>query len=162
MPIASDDDFTVFVKSHRGEWLRLATVVCANRDDAEDVVQNATMSLARVWWRLRPSSAPQYARKVVVHAAVDLTRQRRDLPSDHVQPTEFAAELLRYQQDQDFFALIAQLPEAQRAALVCRYFLDLADDETARLLGCSRSTVRSHIRRGLLALREADDTERTF
>ena len=154
-PWAAEDDFTAFVQRHRPEWLRLAIVVSANRDDAEDVIQDATLSLSRVWWRLRRSGAPAYARRVIVHTAVDLARSRRDVPSDDLPTSAEALELLRYQQDQNFFSLIAQLPTTQRAALVCRYYLDLADADTARALGCSRATVRSHIRRGVLALRMA-------
>ena len=38
--------------------------------------------------------------------------------------------------------------------LVLRYYEDLADAEIADILGCPESTVRSHARRGLTALRD--------
>ncbi|MHC4726500.1 MAG: RNA polymerase sigma factor [Planctomycetota bacterium] len=41
----------------------------------------------------------------------------------------------------------------QRTALVLRYFEDMSTAEIARTLGCTKGTVRTHIRRSLLALR---------
>ena len=48
---------------------------------------------------------------------------------------------------------LAILTVQQRAVLVLRYYEDLADAEIATILGCPESTVRSHARRGLAALR---------
>ncbi len=42
----------------------------------------------------------------------------------------------------------------QRAAFTLRYFEDMPTTEIARTLGCAEGTVRVHIRRALLALRE--------
>jgi RNA polymerase sigma-70 factor (ECF subfamily) len=41
----------------------------------------------------------------------------------------------------------------QRTALVLRYFEDMPIAEIAQTLGCTEGTVRTHIRRSLLALR---------
>ena len=50
--------------------------------------------------------------------------------------------------------LLAQLPPRQRAVLVLRFFEQLSETETARLLGCSVGTVKSAGSRGLARLRE--------
>jgi len=52
---------------------------------------------------------------------------------------------------------LAHLPYPQRAALVLRYYEDRPEAEIAELLGCRPATVRSHVHRGLAALREAMD-----
>ena len=46
------------------------------------------------------------------------------------------------------------LPERQREVVVLRFFLDLSVGETARLLGTSEGTVKSHTDRALKRLRE--------
>ena len=46
------------------------------------------------------------------------------------------------------------LPYRQRAAVVLRFYLDLPDEETAQILGCTAGTVRSLISRGVATLRE--------
>jgi RNA polymerase sigma factor (sigma-70 family) len=49
--------------------------------------------------------------------------------------------------------LIGTLAPRQRACLGLRYLFGLDDDEIAEALGCTRSTVRSQIARGLSSLR---------
>lgn len=53
----------------------------------------------------------------------------------------------------NFGDALDRLTFPQRTAVVLRYLCDVADDEIAHILNCRRSTVRSHIRRGLAQLR---------
>ena len=50
-------------------------------------------------------------------------------------------------------AAVRELPEAQRLAVVCRYFLELDEEETATMLGWPRGTVKSRLHRALRRLR---------
>ncbi|MEJ2887651.1 RNA polymerase sigma factor [Actinomycetospora aeridis] len=50
-------------------------------------------------------------------------------------------------------ALLAELPVAQRTAVVLRHVVDLPVAEVASVLACSDGTARSHAARGLAALR---------
>ena len=50
-------------------------------------------------------------------------------------------------------ALLATLPEAQRAAIILRYQEDLTPEEIAATLGAPLATVKSHLQRGLKLLR---------
>ena len=50
-------------------------------------------------------------------------------------------------------ALLATLPEPQRAALVLRYQEDLTPEEIAATLDAPLATVKSHLQRGLKLLR---------
>jgi RNA polymerase sigma factor (sigma-70 family) len=52
------------------------------------------------------------------------------------------------------WAKLAELPRAQRAVLVLRYYEDLDDSNIAELMGCGSSTVRSNAARGLASLRK--------
>ncbi len=49
--------------------------------------------------------------------------------------------------------ILESLPPKQRAAVALRYLADLGDEEIGALLGCSASTVRSQLARGLAKLR---------
>ena len=57
-------------------------------------------------------------------------------------------------------ALLARLPETQRAAVVLRHVTDLPLTEVAEVLGCPVGTAKSHVSRGLARLRTLiHDTE---
>ena len=51
-------------------------------------------------------------------------------------------------------ACVRELPARQRAVLVLRYFEDLTESETARVLGCSVGTVKSQHARAMARLRQ--------
>jgi DNA-directed RNA polymerase specialized sigma24 family protein len=57
---------------------------------------------------------------------------------------------------------VAALPSAQRQALVLRYYADLSIADAATVMRCPANTVKTHVRRGLEALRHSglldDDT----
>jgi RNA polymerase sigma factor (sigma-70 family) len=50
--------------------------------------------------------------------------------------------------------LLAELPPAERAAVVLKYYEDLNDRQAADLLGCAASTVRAYVSRALARLRD--------
>ena len=50
---------------------------------------------------------------------------------------------------------LAALPRMQRAVVVCRWFDDLSEAQTAERLGISAGTVKSHTSRALAALRSS-------
>ena len=49
-------------------------------------------------------------------------------------------------------ALLATLPDAQREALVLRYYHDVSEAEMSEILGCPRGTVKSRIHNALARL----------
>jgi RNA polymerase sigma factor (sigma-70 family) len=49
---------------------------------------------------------------------------------------------------------VQALPEGERQAVVCRYFLQLSEAETAEVLGCPLGSVKSRTFRGLAKLRK--------
>jgi RNA polymerase sigma factor (sigma-70 family) len=55
---------------------------------------------------------------------------------------------------EQLWAALRELPYRQRCALVLRFYEDLSERETARLLGCRVGTVKSLVHRGLSSMRE--------
>jgi RNA polymerase sigma-70 factor (sigma-E family) len=147
-------DLEQFAAGQLDGLLRFARALTGDRGLAEDLVQdvllrlheqnigeidnvegyvrrmivNRYVSWGRKWFRVRPVLLlPQATTGSAATDVVDL----RD---------ELRARLLR-------------LPRQQRAAVVLRYYLDLPVEQIAAELGCSVSTVRSHLSRALAALR---------
>jgi RNA polymerase sigma-70 factor (sigma-E family) len=153
-------DFDEFVATHVDDLLRTAYLIVWEEGEAEDLVQECLLKVARRWPRIRRMDQPRaYARRILVNLALDgargRARRRGELEAgtsaspitvDPLPALDTRAELLQG---------LGQLPVRQRAVLVLRYFNDLTEAQVAEVLGCSTGTVKSSASRGLARLREA-------
>jgi RNA polymerase sigma factor (sigma-70 family) len=134
-----------------------------NAKDAEDLVQETLLKVARRWNRVRSVDHPAtYARRVLINLVLD-DAARRSRRRTELQPHEGAAELagetaaraLREVDDSaEFSWALARLPARQRAVLVLRYWSDLPVTEVADILGCTEGTVTSTASRAAARLAE--------
>jgi RNA polymerase sigma-70 factor (sigma-E family) len=145
------------------QWTRLVRLAVLLVDDvglAEDVVQDAFISLHRHQANLRSTAAAAgYLRTSVVNGA--RTQLRRRLMSrrhlvtlaDRASTVEGAdAAVILTEQSQELLAQLRRLPRRQREVLVLRYWAHLSETEIAETLGVSVGTVKSSASRGLDAL----------
>jgi RNA polymerase sigma factor (sigma-70 family) len=63
------------------------------------------------------------------------------------------AALLDSERRSELLEAVEQLPEADRIAIACRYFLDLSEAETAQVLDWPLGSVKSRTSRALNRLR---------
>jgi RNA polymerase sigma factor (sigma-70 family) len=142
-----DAAFAELYASCFDEMVRLATAV-GGAAGAEDVVQDAFANLLLRWHRV--DDPVRYLRRSVVNGCVGRFRRRRRevLVADH-RDGAAAATGDRLEVE----ALLADLPDRQRAALVLRFTFGLSEQETADALGCRPGTVGSLVHRGLAGLR---------
>ena len=59
----------------------------------------------------------------------------------------------------ELWVALLKLPVQQREAIVCRFYLDMSEQQTAEALGVRVGTVKSTTSRGLQALRAALEPE---
>lgn len=152
----TDDNLAAAIEDHRSAWLRLAVLTTGSKADGEDLLQDSLIALAKVWSHLSRRGTNAYMRRVIVNGAIDRSRKSHERPSSTLPDSPATEQILRYETDQAFFDLVRALPAVQRAALVCRYYLDMSEAQIARTLGCARPTVRSHIHRAIATLRDSD------
>ena len=76
-------------------------------------------------------------------------------PADPAEGVEDTAA--RHETRRELAALLAELPDAQRAAVVLRHVTGLPVTEISEVLGTPEGTVKSHISRGLARLRHLRD-----
>ena len=160
----SKREFDPFAAEAWEPLLRTGYLMTGDAKDAEDLVQETLLKVARRWNRVRAMDHPvAYARRIlinlVLHDAGRRSRQRTELwPQDGAAETadESAARALREVDDQaEFRWAVARLPARQRAVLVLRYWADLPVAEVAGILGCSEGTVTSTASRAAARLAEA-------
>ena len=153
-------EFEQFVASHVDRLLRAGFLMTGDPVEAEDLVQECLLQVARRWPRVRRMDHPgAYARRILVNLALRGAAQRNRRAAEIDAP---GVAGLRTQADlgRDFdikLALIdalGLLAPRQRAIIVLRYFEDLSVAEVADLLGCSAGTVKSTASRGLVRLRD--------
>lgn len=146
-----DDEFAAFVAARQGHLRRVAYAVCGDWHRADDLLQTAFIKLYVAWPRLcRDGREEAYTRQIIVRANIDEHRRpwRREQPGldghDPQARTELAVE-----DRSALFDALQGLPVMQRKVVVLRHWLGLSVEETARDLGISTGTVKSHSSRGI-------------
>ena len=153
-------DFDQFVTAHVDELLRTAYLIAWDEGEAEDLVQECLLKVARRWPRIRRMEQPRaYARRILVNLALDGARgraqRRRELEPGTLSSLGAVDPLPALDTRAELLQALGQLHQRQRAVLVLRYFNDLTEAQVAEVLGCSPGTVKSSASRGLARLREA-------
>ena len=145
--------------------VRLARLFVDHRDAAEDIVQEAFLRLARARNRVRdPEKVPAYLRSIVLNLARDHNR-RGLLSIRHVQthteldPASVEEDLEVADDHRQMLDSLGSLPRRQRDCLTLRYLYELSVPEIAETLGLSPNSVKTHLTRGLNALRDRLDVE---
>jgi RNA polymerase sigma-70 factor (sigma-E family) len=159
-PRTADEAVRVLYGTHWHQLVRLATLLTRDASVAEELVQDAFVSLHRRWSSLAdPAAAHGYLRTTVVNNARSALRHRgveeryrQPGPPEPSGPEERAVQAT---EDAQVMAALRSLSRRQQEVLVLRYYADLSEQEIAATLGMSRGAVKSHAHRGMAALREA-------
>jgi RNA polymerase sigma-70 factor (sigma-E family) len=155
----ADEAVTALYAAHYRSLVRLGALLLRDVDAAEEVVQDAFVSMHGAWRRLRdPDKALAYLRQAVVNRSRSALRHRKvaERHRPRPMPDEPSAEYgaLAALEHQAVLDALRRLPARQREALVLRYYLDLSEAEIAATMQVSRGAVKSHTSRGMSALRE--------
>jgi RNA polymerase sigma factor (sigma-70 family) len=141
-----------------------AAVLLGAGDDADDVVQEALVKAYRQLSRHRGESGFRpWLLAIVANETRNLhrSRKRRDglvlraasagPPPDEPDPVESA---MAQERRRLLVSHLRRLGERDREVLVCRFLLDLSEQETATALGVAKGTVKSRTARALGRLRD--------
>ncbi len=145
------------VRKYQVQAVRAADLIVRDRALAEDIVQAAFL---RAYERIGQFDAgrpfgPWFLRSVVNDAVKAAARRERQVPLDGeareaisladllADPAPGPGELSEQAETrQAIWAALGELPPAQRAAIVLRYYLDLSEAELAGELACPPGTVK--------------------
>lgn len=164
----SEDAFIELVRKYESRIFTLVSRMVANREDAEDVTQEAfTKAYARLSSFTFQSAFFTWLYRIAVNAATDFVksrRRRRTTSLDEIAETAPAVAGPSGRPDRSasrgelrdrLREAIAELPPVFRTVLVLRELEDLSYDEIARILGCSIGTVESRLFRARARIRES-------
>jgi RNA polymerase sigma-70 factor (ECF subfamily) len=144
-------EFDQFYRAVFGSLVGQLVLVTGDRQEAEDIAQEALSRAAARWHRLRDYDIPEaWVRKVALNLAASRLRQVRTrlrvLTRGGLPPPAPVPAV-----SEDALALaeaMRALPVRQRQALVLHYLLGLTTEEAGAALGVPAGTVKSWLARG--------------
>ena len=162
MPRSVDGpSFDAFVHRNVDDLVRMAYLITWDESEAEDLVQECLLRVAKRWPRVVTMDMPlAYARRILVNLALDDRGRRARRHSELVlvvdPPVDVRAQaaLEGVAVRSELVEALGRLPRQQRTVLALRYFLDLSEAQVAAVLGCSTGAVKSAASRGLVRVRE--------
>jgi len=166
-----DSAFGVLVAEHSARILSLAWRIVGDREEAEDIAQEAFLRLHRTLADFRgDSSIATWLHRTVTRLAIDFLRRQKirqrifffrrnneeadpvDVaPASTPSPDEhlFAGEISRH-----LDLAMNRLSARQRAVFTLRHFEEMPLREIASLLELEEGTVKSHLHRAVSILRK--------
>ena len=170
MELVSDGQpraFEVIFDRHSGAAFSLAYRMCGRRAMAEDVVQEAFLSLWRSGARYdrRRGSVRTWILGVVHNRAIDafrrgVVRESRNVPDDGLAeqlPARERTDLEVVQRDEAsrVRSALGELPTEQRQVIELAYFGGFSHSEISEMLSLPAGTVKGRMRLGLTKMRIA-------
>jgi RNA polymerase sigma-70 factor, ECF subfamily len=172
--------FDRFVEHFRGKVYSYSWLMCGQREDAEEVAQEALLKAfenfaqlrepegVRAWiFRIAKNACLMKRRKSVFAPDRELSLDEflpasdRDGEDRHIEIADWSAlpedELLREELREVLHRAIAELPETYRAVVLLRDLEELSTEETAEILDLSADVVKTRLHRGRLAIRQKLD-----
>ena len=158
--VAVVEDIDALFRLHYSRLVRALTLVCGDREQAADAVQEAFVKAHVRWRRLSHYEDPVgWIRRVAVNSLRDhhrrsvrkssaIERLGRSIP-EAVEPAHLASP----DSDAGVMELLAGLPKQQRLCLALFYVDDLSVAEVASTLGLSEGAVKFHLHQGRNTLR---------
>ena len=153
--------FQTLMRAHMSYVLRLAYRIVGNREDADEIAQEAFLRVWTVAPRWRHDLDARFTTwlyRVVVNLCLDRRRRVGTLPledvSDPVDPAPTSLDKIAAEETSRLVAhALEDLPPRQRAAITLCYYAEINGQEAAEILEISVSALESLLVRGRKALR---------
>jgi RNA polymerase sigma-70 factor (ECF subfamily) len=155
--------FEMIIRTHSRALFAIAYGILQNREEAEDVVQDALVKAWKKRWRVRdPEKFPAWLAMIARHRAHDVFRRRRTVPLLDEAVESLASETNANRNtitgedslDRHLRSALAALPELHRAALTLRYFEEMDYRTIENTLGQPMARCAEFSARALASLRK--------
>lgn len=155
------EELAAFCEREHPRLVGALVLYCGDPDVAEELAEEAIVRVCERWEEVHKMRAPgAWAHRVAMNLANSHYRRRRAERRALRRATAGRADRYHDADAGDAVAVrraLALLPPKERAAVVMRYYLDLAPAEVAELVGSTSGAVRVATHRGLNRLRHLLD-----
>ncbi|MFF5995636.1 sigma-70 family RNA polymerase sigma factor [Lysinibacillus sp. KU-BSD001] len=152
-----EEAFYELIEPLQGQLYRIAFVYVQNENDAVDILQQ---SMIRAYEGIQRLKEQQYfttwmTRIVINCSKTYIAKKKRE---DMIEPAEL--DLLEgpssshIEEELDLWQALCRLEERYKTVLLLRFYQDYSVKQISAILECPEGTVKTHIRRGLQALRQ--------
>ncbi len=149
--VRGSEQFESYVRRDGKRLVGLAYALCGGRAAADDLVQDALLAAYRNWDVVSRLDNPgAWVRRVVANRSVSLVRRQ-------ISETRGLARLALHRPVSELpevsseaewiWREVRRLPKRQGQVIALRYVDQLSMSEIADILGCSKTTVNTHLRR---------------
>lgn len=172
--------FERFVEHFRNRLFQYTWLVCRQREDAEEVAQEALLKVFESAAQLRePEHVRAWVFRIARNACLMKRRKSVFAPEQELSLDQFLPaigqggehrhleiadwsqapekNLLRQELKETLGDAISQLPDTYRSVVLLRDVEELSTEETAQILELSTDVVKTRLHRGRLAIREKLD-----
>ena len=159
--------FNRLMEQHERRMYAVALRMCANREDAQDCLQEAMLRVYRAIGGFKgESSFSTWVYRITMNTCLDELRRRKnkqstsldDLLDEGWAPADDRSsperQAVRAETARTLHQTIRELPEDMRAAVVLRDIQGYSYEEIAQILDINVGTIKSRISRGREKLRE--------
>ena len=154
--------FSILVRRHTKKFHSLAYRTLVIKEDADDIVQEAFLSLWNkpdVWKPEQQTKFTTWFYKVIVNKCRDTNKKKKTLQINETFDIEDTCKnvdvLLEEDQQQRLVEkAIAALPEQQRIALNLCFYQGVSNQEAAEIMGLKLKALQSLLMRGKLSLKK--------
>jgi RNA polymerase sigma-70 factor (sigma-E family) len=159
-PYVADHDLTALFRQSCQSLIGMVWVLLGDRGAAEEVVQDAFISLQRAWPTMQDRGrALGYLRATSLNLVRSRLRHRlvvlRHPPAPAAEVASAEDSVILSDDRLAVVTALRRLPVRQRECLVLRYYAEMTEAEISSALGISSSSVKTHLRRGMAALESA-------
>lgn len=137
-------DFEVFFEQHHERLFRALWLLTRNRQEAEEVMQDAFLRLWERWDKVIDGPDPvAYLYRTAMNVWRSRLRRAAVAARRVIHPIQVDAEIAEVEERDAVVRALAPLPPRQRAAIVLMDVLDLSSEQAGDVLGIRPVTVRS-------------------
>lgn len=156
------DAFSELVDRHAKRFYAIAYRILNNKDEAEDIVQEAFLKLwekPELWDKTRQAKFTTWFYKIVTNLCLDHNKKKKPVPLPQdlkiIDGNPKGIDVLEQRQKQAMLEdFIRQLPERQQLALNLCFYEGLSNKEAAEIIDIKVKALQSLIMRAKTTLRE--------